>query len=438
MTTPTTATVIGAGIAGLLAGWVLSRRMDHVTVIERDALPDQPAYRSGVPHSRHVHILLKRGLDVLQGMFPGFKEELIAAGAVQANATTDVFLVFPKGALPKFPSDLDFISCSRELLEFTLRKHILHKAKNLTLITNAKVQSLTFTRDSAPELVYEVDGEIHKITDTLVVDASGRNSNTVKWLTANGFPAPREDSISPYLGYSSQLFKDVAMPPGSGTCIVFAKSPSHPTGGVVIPIEHNQYLATFYGFSRHYPPQDAAEFIRFAEGFQHPAVANALRGATAISDLKVFRKDQNSYRLFGKGGESGWPRHFLVIGEAVCSFNPVYGQGMTMAAEAALVLQQALASAGDDAWACRTQRKMTDAYKPAWEISCQEDLRWPETEGKQASLAVRFAHRYTDKVNTVACRDPETARAYLSVLHMVTPVHSLLTPSFLWRILRQS
>ena len=433
------AVILGASIAGLLAARALAPHFDRVLLLERDKLLDKPEHRSGTAQAQHAHILLRRGLTGLEQIFPGYTKKLVDAGGVVTNATRDWYSLFPMGAFPKFESNMEFLCASRPLIEHALRAILLDQCTNVVIQGDCSVTGIQLSRDASPQITFLPDGkkDSHEnIVADLVIDATGRNSRTPYWLQQQGFAAVRETLVKPYLGYATRLFKNVTMPAGVCAIIVMAKDPDMTRGGVLFPIENDQYICTLYGFSKDYPPTDEAGFLNFAKSLRSDIIYRGIVHADPQTPAKAFVKNESVYLHYAENG--AWPQGFLVTGDAVCSFNPIYGQGMTAAVLASESLAKTIQQSGaaSAAWAKQAQRKIVNAYRAAWTISTNEDLRWPATEGSKAGFALRAMHRFSDLIGIAATHDQRVAYTYIKVLHMTATPAALLTPWMAARIFR--
>ena len=433
------AVILGASVAGLLAARVLAPHFERVVLLERDSLSDKPAYRGGTAQAQHAHILLWRGLMGIEQIFPGYNKKLVDAGGVMLNATGDWYSLFPRGAFPKFESDIEFLCASRPLIEHTLRTTLLDQYRNVVIRDNCSVTGIALSAQSSPQVTFLPDGEKTRHENSvadLVVDATGRNSRTPHWLQQQGFGEVRETLIKPYLGYATRLYKNVTMPPGVRATFILAKDPDMTRGGVLFPIENDQYICTLYGFSRDHPPTSEAGFLDFAKSLRSDIIYRGIVHADPQTPAKAFVKNESVYRHYAE--KAAWPRGFLTTGDAVSSFNPIYGQGMTAALLAAEVLAKNIqhGSLASAAGAKNVQRKIVRAYRAAWTMSTNEDLRWPATEGSKAGFALRSMHRYSNWIGSAATRDQRVAYTYIRVLHMSATPTALLTPWMFARILK--
>lgn len=450
------ALVIGGSIAGLLAAQVLTKYFNQVTIIERDHLSAQPEQRPGVPQAHHLHVLLKRGLDVIEQLFPGIQTELAASGAVAINASADYLWYGLGGWTPRFNSDLNFYSLSRNLLEWIIRRRLA--ANNRVVFVQAsQVTSLLSNPNKTHVTGVQVRQKIaHKqdtfyrqtdLTADLVVDASGRNSRAPRWLEAMGYTPPKETVINSFLGYASRLYE---LPENFQAdwqgALVTAKAPGT-RGGVMSAIEGNRWIVTLAGIGRDYPPTDEAGFLDFARSLRNPIIYEAILDAKAISPLIAYHRTENSWHHYEK--LSRLPSGFVVIGDAVCAFNPVYGQGMTTAALGALTLDECLnkqlsrhADGNLVGLSQSFQKQLSKIIAVPWLMATGEDFRWNTTVGGRPNLMTKLMQLYLDQVLLLAAESSDIHRLFLEVMHLLKPpsvfFHTNVFRQVLQRIIRES
>lgn len=421
-------------MAGLLAARVLTDHFDRVTVIERDRFAEAPSPRRGVPQARHVHILLARGRLILEQLFPGIEAELIAQGAVKIDVTADLLFLGVAGWLPRFPSSLWSISCSRDLLEWNVRRRLAalpqarfvqeHDAVDV-LASADRTAVLGVRAPSRGQL-----GDAEEMQAGLVVDASGRSSRAPKWLETMGYPAPRETIVNSFLGYASRVYARPASFPGDWQGVITqSKPPETARGGGIMPIEGERWLVTLAGAARDYPPTGEAGFLDFARSLRSPIVYDAITDAEPLSPIYGYQRTEN--RLLHYEAMPRWPDRFVVIGDAVCAFNPVYGQGMTTAGLGALTLDRCLRTLngrGLDGFAAQFQKQLAKTNADPWLMATGEDFRYPTTEGGNRTWLVRFMHRYMDEVMLLCAERADVYETFGNVLHLMKPPRALFRP----------
>ena len=429
------AVVLGASMGGLLAARVLADFYDGVTVVERDVLPDDPANRRGVPQGRHVHALLGRGSQILAELFPGFLDELIAAGAPVLDYTdmSKGFISFAghqvigSGGFRDIPP---LFIPSRPLLEGLVRRR-LRETGNVTLLEGYDFVDLTSTavRDRVTGArIRSRDGDGERVLSAdLVADATGRGARTPAFLDTLGYGRPTEDQVGVRVVYSSQLLR---MPPDTlkELIVLVGAVPGRPTGMALFGYENNSWMFTVLGMAGREPPSEPAEMLAFAEGSPAHVLA-AIGAAEPLTEVCRFRYPESRWRRYDKMRR--FPAGLLVLGDAICSFNPVYGQGMTVAALQAQALRQCLHRGANDL----ARRYFRAAAKPigvAWRFAVGGDLNLPEVEGPRP-LSLRLTNRYVDRLQTAAESDIVVAEQFTKVIAFIDPPTRLLHPKMMLR-----
>lgn len=439
------AIVIGGSIAGLLTARVLTDYFTQVTIIERDRFPDKPEPRSGVPQSHQLHVLLTQGYRILNQLFPGLEEELAVWDVSKLNWTADFKWLLPGGWSPRFPSDLKSQACSRNLLEFLLRKR-LAAYNNLEFKEKTIVTGLLLNPNRtavAGVKLRDPDGTETQLTAQFVVDASGRNSQTPQWLKSLGYEAPQETIVNAFLGYASRWYQSVGNEPLDYQVLyLMPQAPHQSRGGVLYQVESNRWIVCLIGVGRDYPPTNEAGFLEFAQSLNNSAVCEAIKNAQPISPIYRYQGTENRLRHYER--LSRFPDNFIVIGDAVCVFNPVYGQGMTVAGLAALVLDQCFqqhtkSNSNPDLknLGKQFQKKLALANKMPWLMATGEDLRWSTTEGEQPNLMTRFLQWYIEQVIFLASERAEVYQAFMEVIHLTKPSTIFFRPSILWQVMKR-
>ena len=273
---------------------------------------------------------------------------------------------------------------------------------------------------------------MHELEAALVVDASGRGSRAPEWLQTLGYPAPRQTVVNPFLGYASRQYEP---PPGFQAdwraLFLQARAPQTTRAGGLFPIEGGRWIVTVAGVGGDYPPTDDAGFLEFARTLRTPILYEAIKDARPLTPIAGYRRTANQLRHYEE--LQRWPERLVVLGDAACALNPIYGQGMSVAAETALVL---------DGWVRRGepplafQRRLAKSVTTPWLLATAEDYRYPTTEGGQRDLTTRLLHRYFGQLTQVALVDPVVSRAFLGVIHLLTPPSVLFQPHIVARALR--
>jgi 2-polyprenyl-6-methoxyphenol hydroxylase-like FAD-dependent oxidoreductase len=432
------AVVIGASLAGLLAARVLADHVERVTVLDRDVLPEAAVPRRGVPQGHQLHLLLGQGRKEVERLFPGYGRRLVAAGAVPLRMPGDLAGLGPAGWLDRRAPGWEALSASRPLFEATVRA-MLGELPGVTVLDRSQVTGLcgSPSGDRVSGVTVRrtgADGGTRDLEADLVVDASGRGSRAPAWLGELGFPAPVTTEVDPHIAYASRVFRiPDGFDPGWKAAMIRSRPPSMPRSGYLFPIEGGQWLLALIGAAGQHPPTDEDGFTGFARSLRHPIIAEAIAGAEPVGPIRGHHGTVNRRRQVER--MSRWPERFVVLGDAVCAFNPVYGQGMTVAALAAGTLDDCVREqrrAGDlDGLAARFQRQLARRNAGAWMLSTGEDLRFPTTTGGRPGPVLRLQHRYLDRVGAACTRDPAVADAYIRVVGMLERPTALITPRVL-------
>ncbi len=416
------AVVIGASMAGLLAARALADSFPRVTVLDRDALPAAVAHRRGVPQDRHVHGVQPRGLQLLEAMFPGLTADLADAGAVRGRMRFHLSgyrLAPPVGGRPG-------LFASRPLLEHHIRSRVA-ALPTVTITSHCPVIGLITEGD---RVTGARTGDTQVAAD-LVVDASGRGSRTPSWLVELGYPAPAEDRIEVGLRYVTRTYR---LPPGSLGCdvaVLTAATPAIPRGALLAATEGGRHIVTAAGMGEDPPPTHPEGFEHFLTRLPCSDIAVALAEAEPLDAPVAFRFPASVRKRYERRGR--FPRGLLVLGDAVCSFNPVYGQGMTVAALQATALRDELARS-DPPHARRYFRRIAALIDPPWTVAAGADLAHPQVVGARGPT-VRILNRYLPHLHAAAAHDPVLATAILRVTGLLDPPTALLRPDRLARLL---
>jgi 2-polyprenyl-6-methoxyphenol hydroxylase-like FAD-dependent oxidoreductase len=434
------AVVLGASMGGLLAARVLADFFRTVTVVERDVLPDDPANRRGVPQGRHAHLLLPRGAQILGELFPGILKGLVVDGApvLDDGELARFYFSFAghemlrSGTAAFDHKAMAMYVPSRPLLECHVRRR-LQAIGNVTILGGHDVAELTSTADrgrvTGVRVVNRDGGAEKELTADLVIDAMGRGAHTPAFLESLGYGRPVEDHIVMHTTYSSQR---LWIAPGTlqEGIVLIGPVPGRPTGMALFGCENDTWLFTVGGMAGREPPGDRAGMIAFAQQFCPPHVLAAVRAAEPLGEVARHRMPSSQWRRYDTMRR--FPDGLLVFGDAICSFNPIYGQGMTVAALEALALRGCLRH-GDRGLSRRFFRAAAKPIAAAWQLAAGGDLALPEVEGPRP-LSVRIANAYMDWVLTACESDAVVAGQFFKVNGLVDAPSRLLHPAFIYRV----
>ncbi|MBT2441961.1 FAD-dependent monooxygenase [Streptomyces sp. ISL-36] len=427
------AVVIGGSLAGLLAARVLSEHAERVTVVERDRFPEGPDARPGVPQGRHTHVLIEGGQKALDELLPGFMDELTALGSPQVGMPADM-VQWQNGQWFRRTAATTVIHTgARAQLEWLVRTRVLADPRIQTVEGTETVGLIGDSSRVRGVLLRERGTDSAKETRTLeadlVVDASGRGSHAPDWLAAIGAEAPHEEVIDTGLGYSTRVYR--AAEDGESDALGFniVPNPDQVYGGVVVPLGGGRHLVTLSGLRDDLPPTDEAGFEEYAKRLPHPLVSEWLARAEPESSVFGFRKTANVRRRYDRPGRR--PAGFLATGDALCAFNPVYGQGMAVAAMSAVALRRALADPRRTPTTGRVQKALLDASQQAWDISAGADKKMPGATGN--GIAARATDKpvgwYLRRLQQRYAGDPLIGAAFRSVLTLSAPMTALFAPA---------
>jgi 2-polyprenyl-6-methoxyphenol hydroxylase-like FAD-dependent oxidoreductase len=354
--------------------------------------------------------------------------------------------VSPKGLLP-LPKMLEVsISFSRPLLEWHVRDRV-SKLPNIHIITNTEVTGLLSSQDRTGVMGVQIRGRggqgyksstITRFYADLIVDASGRHSKAPQWLAELGYETPRIETINSNIRYASRFYVKPEQFPAKWQNLIINGRPPNDHGGVMLSVDHGRWHVTLGGMAGKAPPIDEEGFLKWAHELADPSIYEALRIAQPLTPIRGYGTPENHLRHFEQ--MQRWPTGFIVTGDAVCAFNPIYGQGMTVSVFDATILRRCLQeqhSAPRVNFEHHFQQQLSESIETAWLLATSEDLRWPtiRLRGARPNPELYLLRRYLDIVLYAAVVEPKIAQAYFSVLILATPVHSLVSLRMAARVL---
>jgi 2-polyprenyl-6-methoxyphenol hydroxylase-like FAD-dependent oxidoreductase len=432
------AVVLGASMGGMLAARVLADFYQNVTVVERDVLPDDPTNRRGVPQGRHVHALLRRGGQIIDELFPGILDELVAAGApvLDDGDLSKIWMSVGGHQLIRVGTARDQQAMtmyvpSRPFLECHVRRR-LRAVPNVTILSGLDAAEMTSSADrnrvTGVRVVNRDSGAEQELTADLVIDAMGRGAHTPNLLESLGYGRPVEDQIVMRTCYVSQPLR---IPPGTVEQLVaVGAAPGRPTGMFLLGYENDTWIFTVFGMVGHEPPGDLAGMVSFAQEYAPAHVLAAVRAAEPLGEVVRHRMPSSQWRRYDKMRR--FPEGLLVCGDAICSFDPIYGQGMTVSALDAVALRDCLGRGRHDL-ARRYFRAAAKSIGVAWRMGAGSDLAFPEVQGRR-SLSIRVTNRLADWVLTACESDAVIVEKFFRVNNLIDPPFRLMHPSFISRV----
>ena len=412
------AIIVGAGIAGLLAAAALSDVIGEVTIIEKDELSETPGVRRGVPQGAHVHTLLGYGVEAMDKLLPGLMADVYAAGAVKIRRNHDIWFHDAVGPTPIRDTGILTPSVTRPLLEHVIRQRVL-------ALPNVRIRDATKMLDLEVDvqgrivgLRVETGGTSELISSDLVVECSGRASSLSAWLPAHGYGEVPAQRLKILMGYTSGFFRlpdDLAE--NSKACLMLAVPPGH-RAAYLTPVDGGLWLATMYGRGRDTAPRDADGFIDWARGLPHSVIHEILVQAEPVSDFKSYKIPVGTWYRYDQ--MPGFPDGLLPMGEALASFNPMYGQGMSLAAGQALSLGEAVSGGLDGNLAVRYFDGCNSLIGVGWSVMETRDFAYDSTSGERPpDLENRW--RAALAIRRLAEIDPEVHALSVRVTHLLEP-----------------
>jgi len=425
------AVVVGGSMAGLCAARALADAFAEVTVLERDTVPEGPVARDGAPQTSHPHAMLEAGRATLEDLFPGFGERLLAAGGLMIDAATEMRYYEAGDFFADGPDRLPMYCASRALFEHVVREAVIDRP-NVTLQGNCHFVNYEADGDgSVTGVTYRRQGsEATALDADLVVDATGRTSRTPSWLADNGYESPPEESVEIDVTYSTVRVDRAA---DTRHSLFVPPDPPRTRGGAAIPIEDGQWEVILQGVHGDDAPTDRKGLIAFAESLPVEDFGELLRERTWTSERIHHYPFPSSVRRRYETLDR-FPDGLVVTGDAIASFNPIYGQGMSVAALDALLLHHALADGLDDL-GLRFFDGAAEVVDAVWNITVGGDFQFDETTGPKPPGTDLF-NSYIDRLVEKAHADGELTDAFYRVFRLEREPTSLLRPGVAWRVLR--
>ncbi|MGW1390046.1 FAD-dependent oxidoreductase [Streptomyces nigra] len=429
------AVVLGGSHTGMLAAQALAGSADRVVVVERDVLPSGPDPRKGLPQSRHVHLLWSGGVRALEELLPGIGADLRAAGARRAPITTDMVALSPRGWFRRWPESHHIVLAGRDLLDATVRSRVLADERIELLDGTEVVDLLGDARAVTGVRLRGRDGRESPLEAGLVVDATGRGSAAPRWLAALGLPAPVRREVDSGLAYASRLYL-APEPARDGFPVVNVQADPRAGGpgraGVLLPIEHGRWLVTLSGTRGGEPGTSDEEFARFArEELRHPVIGELIERAEPLTGVAFTRTTANRRHSYERMPD--WPENLTVLGDALAAYNPVYGHGLSVGAQSALILRETVRRYGWGAagLARRVQKAVARPVGAAWDLAIGQDVFYPGATETGPTLRDRLVAGYVDRLMHTATGNGRIARRVTDVTSLERRAEVLLGPSVL-------
>ena len=436
------AIVIGGSIAGMLAARVLADSFSSVTILETDKLPEKPDPRQGVVQSLQPHILFAKGFRILDNLFPQIGKDLTDAGALPIDWPREFHLLMNGewGATVDSPTDIVSVTCSRPLLEWAIRSR-LAKFPQIKFLEQSRVTGLLAnpckSQICGVSLLRTINGaeQEQRLMAKLVVDASGRHSQTPSWLKSLDLTPPTETVIDPFLGYATRRYKQPEGFEADCKVMLISHSPPHTTRlGYLVKIENGELIATLGGYGKDFPPTDESDFLEFARSLPSNKFYQVLADAEPVSPIYGYRETANRLRHYEK---IKMPKGLVCLGDAVCALSPVHGQGMTVNALSVLVLQKWLENKTSN-----FQKSLAQSNLPHWTLATSKDSLFPSTvssiTNSKKNKLPKLLQWYSNGLMKLAHSDPDVQALFVEVSQLLKSPFALYHPKIMWRVLSQS
>lgn len=437
--------IVGGGLAGLLTAYTLLDHVERLTVLEQDRYPQEPEFGAGIAQGRHVHVLVAGGQRILEELLPGIIAALRSAGARELVLPRDMLVHTRTGWHHRFPEGrFGLVSCTRPTLDHVVRGRVLAAAEASStqievrqgtqvtglLGTSHRVTGVTVRRRGAGA---REDMTAENIAADLVVDASGRRSRASRWLEELGARPVKEERLDARLAYATRLYRFAEEPEAA---VNVTSTPACPRGGVLMPVEHGRWLLTLSAFGDGGPATDEGTFLDHAARLPHPYLWNLMQTAEPLSPVFGFADTANRRRRYDERGAA--PDGFLAMGDALCAFNPLYGQGMTVAAAHALAVRTTLAKRPVGAgFSAQAQRAVARKSALPWLYTTSADRPFLALSGTRARSLDRLAYWYTDRLIDHVAVDNTVGEALRGVFGLALPPIRILSPAVTLRTLRR-
>ena len=430
------AIVLGGSLTGLLTARVLSQYYTQIIIIEKDTVHREPEARKGQPQTRHLHGLLPSGLQVMSRYFTGLLDEITSNGAKVFDFAASMNWYCYGGFRKSFHIDIKSVSISRPLLEHIIRERVL-ALSNVRLVDNTTAKHLTIDKQKITGVVIEekVSGRTESLSADLIIDCTGRGSRTPQWLKELGYAEIEVSEVKVNVGYTTRLYKrDPADPRGENWIAYTPEAPAETRFGGAFPIEGDKWMVTVGGWHSDHAPAEDHGYLEFVKSLSNPDLYDIVSKNEPASEFVQYKFPLSIRRHYEKLRR--FPVGFLVLGDAISSFNPIYGQGMSSASLQVEVLDKMLAdNVAEKELAKVFFKRSKKIIDNIWGLATGEDFRYPLTIGSRPP-GIKLINKYVGKIHRATIKDEVVCGAFLKVMALMKPPASLFHPKILWRVLR--
>ncbi|MFS0635362.1 FAD-dependent monooxygenase [Mesobacillus foraminis] len=429
------AIIIGGSIAGKLAARVLSDFAEEVIIVEKDPKCEQRLPRTSVPQGFHGHALLKSGEEALEELFPGIVDELIADGAVPSDFASELSWYHHGSWKVQFKSGVSIIQQSRPFLEEHIQRR-LELIPNISFQYETKVKGVVVKENRAIGVSLTTkNGNISELFADIVVDASGAGSATPRWLKELGLGVPHKTEVKVDLFYSSRKYPSLS-PKNGGSLLIYPNPPLQNLGGAIAQIEDNEWMVTLLGYGVKHPPFNDEQFINYTKQLDDQGIYDTIKDADPVTPVSFYRFP--SLSRYHYDNMKHFPDGLIVIGDAFSRINPVFAQGMSIAALEALALKKELSKREGNPGkpkhlSKKIHRRFSRITDIPWLIALSEDFRFKTTSGKKP-FGLPFLQWYVKKVIIACSRNTEVYGQFIKVLHLKAHPITLFSPKMMLKI----
>jgi 2-polyprenyl-6-methoxyphenol hydroxylase-like FAD-dependent oxidoreductase len=413
-----TAIIVGGGMAGKLIAAAISPYFHRVQILEKDQKPtENNTVRAGVSQGNHIHLLLHAGEHALETLFSGFKQDMVSRGSMLIDSTEDLAWYHHGVWKLQFKGADTTLLQTRSLLESYIEERV-NQIANIHYTYGIKVLAYTYQtdRDMIDGVEILENNETKILKTNLVIDASGSSSLTKAWLKKQAISVP-EEVVDIGLCYATRQFKLPEVPRDFKIKIVYPEPPRQTLGGTLSMVENGKCIVTLNGYLNSLKPEDVISedgFIEQAAKLPLPDIHQELVNGTSLSETKIFKVPQIKWRRFDK---IMLPEGLLVAGDSICRIDPVFGQGMSIAALEALAIREYLAKRAGTGSLVKLQKKLASIVAPVWSMVLCEDFRYPEVKGKKP-FGLRVQQWYVKRIFLLSASNQAIYRDLIKVMNL--------------------
>ena len=438
-TSPYHAIVLGGSIAGLLTARILAQYIEKVTIIEKDVLPINPGTRKSVPQGHHPHVILSKALQLIEKWFPEFIDDMASVGAIPVDPANDVCWFFPLSWMPRYSSGIKVLSSLRPQIEWCLKKSLLASFSNVTILENHSAIGLFTNKDNTCITGVKLKtpfGDIEQMDATITIDTTGHTSRTPDWLASIGYEKPKEEEVVINVGYTTRIYKRPDdFKEGWRGYGILPDFPKTSRGAVLSTVQNNQWIISLTGYSGDHAPVDDIGFMQFARSLPKTHLYNLLKNETPLSSTKVFKLLKIRRRYYEK--LSHFPDGLIVLGDALCTFNPIFGQGITVASICAEELERLLqkgVTPDMKRFSETFHLKASKRVSMAWHLSNIINFSYSQVKTKRR-MFLPSMRWFLKKTLETCSKNPKVGQVFLELFQMNTGIKTIANPSFLFPIL---